>query len=206
MRRMVSKFRLMASLLTACMLAACSVGDSEEAALLNMNEVVLDAVYEGEWTVNREVVDTARLEVTSVLKVRLPEMYLGTSCLEREYGSSATPHVIAYSGQPAVMSFRYQGYSDNATFNSLMVQEGTYGAKSFFNQASFTVAIDGVSHRVDLLSSEPGNAVYRNDNGLWTIGFTVDGFCVTNLETSGEELRTPHNSIVLYYSAKKRIR
>ena len=53
MRRMVSTFRLMASLLMACMLAACSVGDSEEAAFLNMNEVVLDAVYEGEWTVNR---------------------------------------------------------------------------------------------------------------------------------------------------------
>ena len=34
------------------------------------------AVYEGEWTVNKQVVDTACLVVGSPMRVRLPEAYL----------------------------------------------------------------------------------------------------------------------------------
>ena len=75
-----------------------------------------------------------------------------------------------------------------------------------FNNVSFTVAIDGVDHRVDLLSGEPGNAVYRNDNDQWTIGLTVTSFYVTNLETREEQARTLNTPIVLYYNTKNRIR
>ena len=74
MKKIKSKFGLMA-LLVACMLTACSEGNDESMADMQMNNAKADvqsAVFEGEWTIDKEVVDTARLEVSSVLKLRLP--------------------------------------------------------------------------------------------------------------------------------------
>lgn len=190
------------------LLAACSAGDADsDIYQFDASEKSQYAVYDGEWTVNKQVVDTARLEVTSVLKLRLPELYLGISCFEKEYASSIMPIVsFEYNGQPSVIRFKDQGYTDYASFNSLSSMEKSYGGTLLFTQASFVVAVDGVDHRVDVLSNEPGNAVYRNDNGQWTIGFTVTAFNVTNLETNEEQMRTPHAPIPLYYSTKERIR
>ena len=202
-------FSLIATLLTACMLTACSAGDAEDAAFNDKNAaVVYNGVFDGEWTVNKQVVDTARLEVTDVLKIRLPEAYLGTSCFEEEYFSSLA-HSIKYKGVPTVIQFKDQGYSDYATFLSVWTPKDPKefsGRGLFFNQASFYATINGVDYRVDLLSDELGFAMYLYDNGLWTIGFFVNSFLVTNLETQEEQVRTPHSPIPLIYNAKNRIR
>lgn len=203
----MSKCGLIASLLMACMLTACTVNDAEGVKDLGSYlDVQYYDVYEGEWTINKELVDTARLEVTDVLKIRLPEAYLGASCFEKEYVSSMKPFHIVYKGQPVVIPFKDQGYTNNATFNSISSAEKSYNGTTLYHHASFTVTIDGVNHRVELLSEEPGSAIYRNDSGLWTIGFTVNKFCVKNMETYEEEVRTPNKPIVLYYNATKRIR
>lgn len=197
-------------ILSGCFLTACSVDDADSFDANNeylSADYPYGAVYDGEWTVDKVVMDTARLEVTNVLKLRLPEQYLGISCFEREYTSSASPIVsFEYSRQPSVIRFKDQGYTDYASFNSLSPTEKNYDGTMLFTQASFIVAVDGVDHRVDVLSNEPGNAVYRNDNGQWTIGFTVTAYNVTNLETHEEQVRTPHKPISLYYSTKNRIR
>ena len=161
--------------------------------------------FNGVWTVDKQVVDTARLEVTDVFRVRLPEVYLGAACFEKEYVSSAWPHHIEYKGQPSVIQFKDQGYTEYAIFNSLLLTEECYDGTTLFTHTSFVVAVDGVDHRVDVLSDEPGNAVYRSDNGQWAIGFTVTAFIVTNLETHEEQIRTPHKPIALYYNTKERI-
>lgn len=204
MRAKMKTALMVLGMLSGCLLAACSVEDAESYA--GEDKFFYDgdqhAVYDGEWTVNRQVVDTARLEVTKVLKVRLPEEYLGASCFENDEALSAGK----YKGQPVVIPFRYEGYTDYATFNSISSTEKNYNGTVLFNSVSFTVAVDGVDYRVDLLSDEPGNAVYRNDNGQWTIGFTVKSFLVTNQETHEEQMRTPHTPIALYYNTKNRIR
>lgn len=200
---------LTAGLLTAGLLTACSAGDDDsynaQYQYVEYNDINA-GIYDGAWTVNKLEVDTARLEVTNVLKLRLPEWYLVISCFEKEYYSSLQPFIFEYKGQPVVISFRNQGYTTDATFNSITSTEKQFNGTVFFNNTSFVVAIDGVEHRVDLLSNEPGNAVYRNDNGQWTIGLTVTAFNVTNMETHEEEMRTPQKPIVLYFNTKNRIR
>ena len=196
-------------LLSVYLLAACSVDDAE--SFDGEENMFFDtqqhAVYDGEWTMNKHVVDTARLEVTNVLKVRLPEKYLCISCFDNSYAPSADSNwSVEYKGQPTVIPFVNQGYTDIATFSSLSSTEKSYNGTVLFNSVSFTVAVNGVDHRVDLLSNELGNAVYRNDNGLWTIGLTVSSFLVTNLETQEEQIRTPSTPIALYYNARTRIR
>ncbi len=190
------------------LLSACSVddGDSYDAMIENsFNQQY--AVYNGEWTVNKEVIDTARLEVTSVLRVRLPEFYLGVCCFEKEYSSSSMPvRIIEYKGQPAIIPLNYVGYTTSATFNSLSPGEKNYDGRILFSNAAFYVAIDGVDHRVEVLSDEPGSAVYNYDNDLWTIGFTVTAFCVTNMATNEQEMHTPHTPQTFYYSTRQRIR
>ena len=188
-------------------LTACSDFESDETAEA-MNALSSQyAVYDGEWTMNKQVVDTARLEVTNVLKVRLPEKYLGTSCFGDEYtDDDHTLSIGEYKGQPISIPYRYEGYSANALFSTIASTEKSFHGVMLFNNVSFTVAIDGVDHRVDLLSGEPGNAVYRNDNDQWTIGLTVTSFYVTNLETREEQARTLNTPIVLYYNTKNRIR
>ena len=206
----IGKAFCIVTLLTAGLLTACSAGDDDSYDAQDQYAEYNDinaGIYDGEWTVNKQVVDTARLVVTDVLTVRLPEQYLGISCFEKEYASSAWPIVsIEYNGQPSVIRFKDQGYTDKATFNSLLTTGSNYDGAMLLTHASFVIAVDGVDHRVDVLSDEPGNAVYRNDNGQWTIGFTVTAFHVTNMETLEEQMRTPHKPIALYYSTKKRIR
>ena len=208
MKRIMSKYGLIASLLTAWMLTACTVDDAGEfsAAPPEADMTAPYAVYDGEWTIDKEVVDTARLEVTNALKVRLPAIYLSASCFEKEFVSSLKPFHIAYKGQPVVIPFKDQGYSSNATFNSISSVEKSYNGITLFQHASFYVTIDGINHQVDLFSDEPGNAVYRNDNEQWTIGFTISSFRVTNLNTHEKQVRMPKTPITLYYSTKKRIR
>lgn len=190
------------------MLAACSVDDVDDFTnMATQDQVGRDAVYDGEWTVNKQVVDTARLEVTDVLKLRLPEFYLGISCFEKEHVTSVGPfHSFEYKGLPTIIAYKDQGYTDYALYNSLTATEKDYNETLLFNHASFIVAIDGVDHRVDLLSDEPGNAIYRYDTGQWTIGFTINTYNVTNLDTFEEQVRTPHKPFTLYYSTKNRIR
>ena len=195
-------------LLATCSLTACSTDDAD-----SMSGDALwaiegkHAVYDGEWTADKHVLDTARLEVNGVLKVRLPEMYLGVACFEREYFSSMTPASVRYSGHPVMLLFTAQGYTEQASFNLLSSYSKTYtDQKQHYNIASFVVIVNGVEQRVDVLTDEPGNAVYRNDTGLWTIGFTVTAFCVTNMLTGDIEMRIPHKPLELYYNATRRIR
>ena len=95
-------------------LTACSDFENDETAEVMYAASPQYAVYDGEWTINKQVVDTARLEVTNVLKVRLPEKYLGTFCFGDEYsGGDNTLSIGEYKGLPISIPYRYEGYSAN---------------------------------------------------------------------------------------------
>ena len=90
-------------------LSACKGPDEDIADVRsNLSQTGVSFIgksFNGVWTVDKQVVDTARLEVTDVFRVRLPEVYLGAACFEKEYVSSAQPHYIEYKGAPAVITF-----------------------------------------------------------------------------------------------------
>ena len=212
---------LLALCMTALMLfAACAPGGEDENPEMQTidpyekggksekdgSDAVQLMIYDGEWTVNKQVVDTARLEVSDRLKLRLPEGYLGVCCFEKEYLSSSNPKIIEYKGHPAAILLKNTGYTDAANYYTFRSTAEIYGGVLLFSQASFIVDIDGVEHLVSLLSREPGNVIFRYDNGLWTIGLTINAFSIMNLETSEVEMRTPRTVISLYYNAKERIR
>jgi len=211
----MKRIGLLFSLLT--LLTACSVEDADSNAeyMYGNDSVVPQALYDGEWTVNKQVVDTARLEVNGVLKVRLPEDYLTRLCFGgiSEDGSpltsgtsGKTEPMAVLKGQPAVIHFTDQGYSTTTSFANIGVAESSLNGVVVFSHASFTIALNGVDYRVEMLSKEPGTAVYRNDTGLWTIAIPVGAFLVTNLNTQEESEHQLPSAVTIYYNAKKRIR
>ena len=74
-------------------MAGCSVGDTDGSADYNTEASSSNAagwgVYEGEWTVNKQVVDTARLVVAATMRVRLPEQYLLGLCFRSAVNQDA---------------------------------------------------------------------------------------------------------------------
>lgn len=192
------------------LLTACSVEDDDSNAeyMYGNDSVVPQALYDGEWTVNKQVVDTARLEVNGVLKVRLPEDYLTRLCFAElsSVTSEKAETMTVLKGQPAVIHFTDQGYTTTTSFANIGVAESSLNGVVMFSHASFTVALNGVDYRMELLSKEPGTAVYRNDTGLWTIAIPVGAFLVTNLNTQEESEHQLPSAVTIYYNAKKRIR
>ena len=195
--------------LLSCLIAlltACTVDDAESYdAQPSMFKDVQYAVFDGEWTVNKQVVDTARLEESDILRLRLPEEYLALYCFEEEM-VSAEYHLFEYKGKPVEIRFKNQGYSTTATFSDLVPAENSYSGWGNFCQATFTMAIDGVEYSVNLLSDVTGSVIYKHDTGLWTISIPISSFLVTNMETQQQEVRTPHTQLTIYYNATKRIR
>ena len=205
-----SKFGLMA-LLVACMLTACS-NDYDDSMhpipIYDGKDTIIGEVFEGEWTVDKAVVDTACLEVTHVLKVRLPEAYLTELCFKEAIAHwNAMLYKFTYTGQPVMFPIRNEGSTSNASFHDVTQSEKSYNDARYFINNYYDVLLNDAYHlRLVLLAKEPASAVYRNDNGLWTIALPVSRFLVTDFDnqTQGEyPLPAP---VTLYYNAKKRIR
>ena len=184
------------------LLTACSVDDAEsyDASMAYTNAE--HAVYDGEWTVNKQVVDTARLEVTDAFRLRLPEAYLTTLCFPDKNGAAAPKP----KGQPVVIQYRSQGYSSSTTFSEFGLMEKDFVGQTSYHQASFTVTVDQVDYRIDLRSDVTGSAVFRHDTGLWTIAVPIGTFLVTNLTTQEARECPLPSTLTIYYNTKQRIR
>lgn len=131
------------TLLTAGVLTACSVGDDErpeadQQHYFSDKSDLQSAVYDGVWTIDKQEVDTARLKVTDVFKVRLPEQRLAAYCFEEELGSGdKVPDQLTCSGQPVVMPFVNQGQTESAMYNSITPMGTSNNGKLFFYPLSF---------------------------------------------------------------------
>ena len=211
--RRIEKNSWLTAIMAAGMLilTACSTDEADAGAQYMDNVPHENAVYDGEWTIDKQVIDTARLEVLPTgLRLRLPESYLTVLCFDKEALSSAWPFqyecMAQPMAQPVVIPFRDQGYTNNAKYATMTTTEKSFDGMTIYSPASFSITVNSASYRVALLSNEPANAVYRNDNGLWTIGIPIERFLVTNTATNEEQVRTPHNPFTLYYNAKERIR
>ena len=196
------------------MLSACTVED-EEKSDVRSNIQATEAIgvsYNGEWTVDKQVVDTARLKMTDVLTVRLPEAYLVSLCfsgLTEEYGTDkatlSTGTAIEPMGQPIKIVVRDQGYTNDAVFSDFTNTAEKYDSTTLYRSAYFVVNVNGDKYLVELLSTENGNAVYRADTMGWTIAIPIDRFRITNVKTLEERVKRLANPITLYYNTKERI-
>lgn len=159
-------------------------------------------VYDGEWTVNKQVVDTARLEVFYELKLRLPEDYLTRLCFPDKSGAdSPQPKGIPMMVRPIT-----QGYSQQMALYAFLTMMKDNGKKALYGSGYFYVTIHDTDYRIDLLCSESSSSVFRLDTQLWTIAIPVSGFLIVNTATNEEQEQSLSAPITIYYNAKTRIR
>ena len=205
--------------ISALMVTACSDGSDGELSDVRSNLSASPtwalASYNGEWTVNQQVVDTARLDVTDVLSVRLPETFLTHLCFSQSDAGNALSYYsetdgvkaseIKPLGLPTAIEIKDQGYTNEAVFSYFSAKALVNDGMTVYRSAYFLVTINGTKYHVELLSSDKGSAIRRSDTMGWTIAITVNGFCITNTENFKEQYISPP-PITLYYNTTERIR
>lgn len=221
--------------LVSGLVTACNKEDPDE---VNQNNAPIQntpVFYDGVWSVGQQVVDTARLEVSTDMKIRLPEDYLASLCLlttkggelptaiagkgnipENSWGSSTNVGSagIKPNGMPVTLRNMEQGYSDNGQYYSVCSPSSGYESderpsigNSLYDSGTFSfyATKDGVDYRILLFSDERPTSIYRVDTGLWTISIPIDGFLITNLETMEQRRENLSIPITIYYNAKSSI-
>lgn len=202
----------MTALLAAVLIttAGCSKGDENAYADANPQHTnnlnVGKSIYEGEWSVNKQVVDTARMELNAngEIQLRLPESYLLGLCFPE-----ATNEVVKPSNVPSLVKVYQQGFSDTSQYMSLdpeMTQNAN--AERIFVNCSFLASVGRTPYSIHLLSKELATAIIQNATGQWTLSIPIDGFVLTNLYLSStdesETVELPH-TVTIYYNTKRRI-
>lgn len=191
---------------TALLLTAACTNDSvmlsEQLQHFNVNSDAA-GIYDGEWTVNKQVVDTARLEIGSSLKLRLPEDYLTRLCFPDKSGAESPQP----QGKSIVVYPSTQGYSEQMElYNFCYAIFDQKNGKRFYSIGYYYATITDVDYRIDLLSNDYGNAIFRLDTGLWTIAIPIRGFFISNTITNEEREQPLSQPVTIYYNAKTRIR
>lgn len=205
----------MTALLVAALatMSGCSI-DGDEGAKADMQSqqsderVYITGIYEGEWTVNKQVVDTARMVVRAngEILLRLPESYLLGLCFpDRTDTSPVEPGNTA-----GLIGLDQQGYSETSQYMSFASEKlQAADAGRFFVSCSFMATIGDKPYSIGLLSYETATAVVQNATGQWTIGITVNAFSLTNLilpANEPEQVKLLPNTVTIYYNTKQRIR
>lgn len=207
MERTSKTSALVACMATVLLLAACAKGGDDfvteaDPSLQYNSHSEATGVFDGEWTVNKQVVDTARLEVYDELKLRLPEDYLTRLCFPDKSGAdSPQPKGIPMMVRPIT-----QGYSQQMALYVFLTMMKDNGKKALYGSGYFYVTIHDTDYRIDLLCSESSSNVFRLDTQLWTIAIPVSGFLIVNTATNEEQEQSLSAPVTIYYNAKQRIR
>lgn len=177
-------------------------------------------VYEGKWTVDKHVIDTARLEVVTVNKqtlysLRFPENYLLSLCFPDIYEKTQLEILLCNDDEIVPLNHTNQlsalvnGYNDSGTYlnfgwNTLYRDE--IPKEMTFDLGTFDATVYGVHHSIKLLAKESGTIIYRNDTKLYTISIPIE--CLLDYDYGKNELNC-HNlpaPITIYFNTTKRIR
>lgn len=192
------------------MLSACSEGSEGLSAAESGNYAQSDSragsVFTGEWTVDKQVVDTARLEVAEALRVRLPEAYLVSLCFGSVTDNASEAAAIEPLGIAATIEIRDQGYTNGAVFSGFVPSAEKSGGVTLYRTACFAVSVNGDRYLVELLSTENGTAVYRADTMGWTIVIPIGRFRITHVLTREVREQRLGKPVTLYYNTKERTR
>lgn len=213
-----------AALLTVAMTAltmSCSVDDADSRPVMQSDANYSgSAIYDGEWTVNKQMVDTARLvvgadggfDVVQAMRVRLPERYLLSTYIvplyAQAYGYKVDDVRFELANQPVNIGMETLGYSEQSkymSFGSAPMQDAD--DKYVFLSCSFTAAINGTSYHVSLLAKEKATAVMQYGTGQWTLAIPISGFLLADTTASTQAQLTLQLPVTfyLYYNTKTRI-
>jgi hypothetical protein len=219
MKKNARKWWIGALLVTVMTLTvACSRDYDDDISNINIqlydNSLMANGIYEGVWTVDREMVDTAQMVVRdNTVQVRLPEqhllfMFFSDVHPEMLSGESLKWVNVDYRlhHKPTTIQLLNQGYSETSQY--MMTGATTVQDKNlqlFSNTCSFEVTIENTPYLISLLSKENAMAVLQKYTWQWTLGIPVDRFQVKNLAT-GESTIEQVSSTVLYYNTKRRIK
>jgi len=179
----------------------CSVNGTDDASAQSDAETLTPAIYEGEWTVNKQVVDTARLVVGTPVRVRLPEEYLLSLCATTDDNAIFEPQSVATE-----IWLYEQGYSEQSqylTFSSEALQSSNAALR--FNVCSFVADVNGKPHRFGLLCQDNANAVIQKITGQWTLGIPLCAFLITDMATGQSDVYELPATVNLFYSTKQRV-
>lgn len=193
------------------MMVGCSVNDEnvfvDLGNRLDDSDMNSGAVYDGEWTVNRQVVDTALLRVREKgyleMCVRLPEHYLLGLCSPNGEWD-ATAEDVKPAGVPSQITAYVQGYSEQTQYMSFVSANQKNGSQLLFSTCSMVAFVNGSRCLVTLLSRENASAILQG-TGLWTLAIPVDCIVVTDETTGQETMRELPTTVTLYYNAKRRM-
>ena len=192
---------LLMGIVLVATLTCCSVED--EGLAFNdksVSDSMTESAYDGEWTVDRQVVDTARLVVGTAMRIRLPEHYLIGLCFDNP--AEAMP-----AGTATIIQTLEQGYSELSSYNSFASETmNDTNDRMYFRTCSFGATIKGESLLVSLVSTENATAVWQKDTDQWTLAIPINAFIVKNLTTGQQTEKTLSAAFILYYHTKKRIK
>lgn len=201
---MFNKSKIWPTLMAIAMVAMLTGCKSEDEAYNDKayymdNDVTYNGIYDGEWKVNRQVVDTARLVMNGPLRIRLPERYLLGLCFD-------DPSIAQPSNTPIVIQMQAQGYGKLSDFNSFFsdAKNNEQGEMRFSN-CSFGTIVGTDSCVVTLVSAENATAVWQKDTDQWTLVIPINALMVSNLTTGQQTEKALSGTQTLYYHTKKRI-
>ena len=188
--------------------AGCSKGDENAYADANPQHTnnlnVGKSIYEGEWSVNKQVVDTARMVVSGSVSVRLPESYL-LGLLQTD-GLNSGLDKAEPTNKPTKIRLTEQGYSDKSVYMAFDVYKtDSYSFQQLYCSCSFEAVINGTTCTISLLSKEYASAVFQQDAVQWTLAVPVNVLSITDRGTGEYWEVTLPVSITLYYNTKTRI-
>ena len=157
-------------------------------------------IYDGEWTVDKQVVETAHLSIRNDLAVAFlayPVTYLKNLFFQNE------DSLIVTQWFHYPLNISEQAFSEIAKYESFIPADRL--GESEYIIGGFEVTKNRITKHVTLITNELGNGLYRLDTGLWTISFSISSYYITNGATGESSLYPLPEPITLYYNAKKRI-
>lgn len=157
-------------------------------------------IYDGEWTVDKQVADTARLSIRNDLAavmLEFPVIYLSNLFFQNEDSLIVTQWYLY------PLNLTEQAFSEIGNYH-IIIPADRFGESEYII-GGFQVTKNHITKEVMLITNEMGNGIYRLDTGLWTISFTISSYYISNGATGESSLNPLPEPITLYYNAKKRI-
>ena len=157
-------------------------------------------IYDGEWTVDKQVADTARLSIRNdlaAIMLEFPVIYLSNLFFQNEDSLIVTQWYLY------PLNLTEQAFSEIGNYH-IIIPADRFGESEYII-GGFQVTKNHITKEVMLITNEMGNGIYRLDTGLWTISFTISSYYITNGATGESSLNPLPEPITLYYNAKKRI-
>lgn len=157
-------------------------------------------IYDGEWTVDKQVADTARLSIRNdlaAIMLEFPVIYLSNLFFQNEDSLIVTQWYLY------PLNLTEQAFSEIGNYH-IIIPADRFGESEYII-GGFQVTKNHITKEVMLITNEMGNGIYRLDTGLWTISFTISSYYISNGATGESSLNPLPEPITLYYNAKKRI-